>query len=342
MGLLRYCTTVFWAAFTALPRRWIRGPGHPTWSWRAEVLSVIARTAAHGVVGMPVTRLRAGLLGATRPAAFRKCVTHRTLEIAGRPAEEHTPKGWTPVRPTVLYLHGGGYIVGSPATHRDLITRLAWNTGCRCVALDYRLAPEAPYPAALEDTLGAVAELIAEEPQTALWLAGDSAGGGLSLATLIALRDRGLPQVSGALLLSPWVDLTPAGLDPSVDNDHDYLCSGLLQMCRDSYVGDADDQDPCISPATADLTGLPPLMIQAGGAEIFLPQIQALAERARTAGVEVVLEVGEGMVHVFQAFGLFLPEARDAIRSLGAFLRQHWSAQVEPKPRQVQVEPRQT
>ncbi len=324
MGVLRYGLRVSWAAVSALPRRWLKGPGHPAWTWRAEVVGAVARAAAHGVVGVPLKRIRAGMLGANRPGAMRRRVQHSVTQLAGRPAEVHVPRGWTDDRPTVLYLHGGGYVLGSPATHRDLISRVAWSTGCRTVALDYRLAPEAPYPAALEDSLAAVAELSADRDRTQLWLAGDSAGGGLSLATLIALRDRGEPQVGGALLLSPWVDLTDAGLDPSVDNDHDYLCSDLLKMCSGHYT-DSDRHDPLVSPATADLTGLPPLMIQAGGAEIFLPQVRQLAERAQDAGVEVVLEVREGMVHVFQAFCMFLPEARQAVRSLGTFLRQRWA-----------------
>jgi acetyl esterase/lipase len=190
------------------------------------------------------------------------------------------------------------------------------------VALDYRLAPEAPYPAALHDVLDAVDALRDQGVSPSLlWLAGDSAGGGLALVTLLAMRDRGQTMPAGALLLSPWVDLTDACVDVQMDNEHDYLCTPLLEMAREHYVGDVSLTDPLISPVFGDFRGLPPLLIQVGGAEIFLPQVQRLVERARAGGVEVVLEVQSGMVHVFQAFAMLLPEARQALRSLGGFVR---------------------
>lgn len=332
MRLLRYFLGVWWAAVTALPRRWLRGPGHPSWSWRAELAASVFRAAVLPVAGVPVARLRSGMPSANRPSALRRRVAHHRRVLAGRPAEVHTPRGWTADRPTVLYLHGGGYIVGSPGTHRELISRLAWSAGARCVALDYRLAPEAPFPAALDDALAAITALEADQvtPEL-LWLAGDSAGGGLTLATLLALRDTRRPQPAGALLLSPWVDLTDAGLSPDLDNPHDYLSADLLRVCSGHYASNTPRDDPRVSPVLADLTGLPPLCIQAGGAEIFLPQVTRFADRARAAGVEVVFEVGEGMIHVFQALAMFLPEARASLRSMGGFVRDRSSVRVEPE-----------
>ncbi len=235
----------------------------------------------------------------------------------------------------MLYLHGGGYSVGSPATHRDLISRLAWSTGCRCIALDYRKAPEEPFPAALDDTLAAIRELASQDVATrTLWLGGDSAGGGLTMATLLVLRDEGAEMPAGAVLLSPWVDLTEAAMDPVPDNEHDYLFSGILERFSGDYTTQENRQDPRVSPVLGNLHGLPPLLIQAGEVEIFLPQVRRLAERARDAGVDVVLEVGEGMVHVFQAFAWFLPEARQAIHSLGLLVR----ARLSEEDGVVQIE----
>lgn len=332
MGPIRYTLTVLIAAAAALPRRWLRGARHPAWSWRTELIASVARAATFGMVGAPIPRIRMLLPGAMIHPVIGRGMALDTIELAGRPAEVHTPHGWRRDQPTVLYLHGGGYAVCSPATHRDLISRLTQASGARSIALDYRLAPESPYPAALQDVLAAVSALSEDSvPPTQLWLAGDSAGGGLAIATLLSLRDQGRPMPAGALLLSPWVDLTEAGLSSELDNPHDYLSSGLLQIFRNHYTHEGASQDPLISPVLADLTGLPPLYIQAGGAEIFRPQIQRFADRARAAGVPVVLEVSAGMLHVYQAMAVFLPEAREALRSLGRFVREQRSTQVETK-----------
>jgi acetyl esterase/lipase len=222
----------------------------------------------------------------------------------------------------LLYLHGGGYVTCSPATHRELIARLALATGARCVAPDYRLAPEHPFPAALEDALAVHAALLATGVSShALFIAGDSAGAGLALATLLKLRDQGLALPRAALLLSPWVDLS---LDAQALSGHgplDYLNAKMLTETAPKYAGLASLTDPLVSPIYADLTGLPPLLVQTGAWEVFCEQNARFVAKARAAGVDVRHEIEDGMLHVFPAFAGLLPEGRSALRSLGEYVR---------------------
>ncbi len=253
-------------------------------------------------------------------------VTVRTGELAGRPAEWLSPDGGAEDR-TVLYLHGGGYCAGTLGTHRVLAGRLALATGTRVVTLDYRLAPEHPFPAALDDAVAAFDALCAGglAPDRCA-IAGDSAGGGLTVATLLALRGAGRPLPAAAACLSPWTDLTQtsgayerlAGADPMVSK------RGLDEMAS-AYLGETDPRTELASPLFADrLGGLPPVRIDVGSAEVLLDDATALAERIRTDGGEVELVVWPEMIHVFQAFpGDLLPEADESVAAIGAFLAEH-------------------
>lgn len=220
----------------------------------------------------------------------------------------------------ILYLHGGAYTLGSVSTHRHWIARLVKAAGVRGLAIDYRLAPEHPFPAALDDTLGFYQWLLEEgvEPGRIL-LAGDSAGGGLALAALLRLRDAGMPLPAGAVCLSPWTDLaltgasldTKAAVDPILNRD-------MLRANAAHYIGDQPATGPLVSPLYADLTGLPPLLIQVGSDEVLLDDSTRLAERAQAVGVDVTLEIWEEMFHVFPMFP-FLPESRKALESILRF-----------------------
>jgi acetyl esterase/lipase len=232
------------------------------------------------------------------------------------------PEHWGPNGPTLLYLHGGGYGVGSPGTHRDLVGRLASQSQVRCVSLDYRLAPEHPFPAAVDDAVSAYRALIDEGVSPAhLTMGGDSAGGGLTLATLQRLRDSGDPLPAAILLLSPWVDLTCQG-ESILDNaDRCYLSRAVLNTFASHYHQDLDPECPLISPLYADLRGFPPMLILTGDAEALYSENLALAARAREHGVDVTLHVGEGMVHVWPALTTFLAEGRPAMTAMADFLR---------------------
>ena len=225
----------------------------------------------------------------------------------------------------VLYLHGGGYVIGSIATHRELAAGISRAAAARVLLIDYRLAPEHPHPAAVEDAVAAYRWLVANGAAPARTVvAGDSAGGGLTVATLVALRDAGAPLPAAAVCLSPWVDLEGVGesmtsksaADPLVQRD------GLLHMAA-LYLNGLSPRHALAAPLHADPTGLPPLLIQVGEAETLLDDAIRLARRAEAAGVQVTLDVWDEMIHVWQLFAPMLPEGRQAIEKIGAFVRKH-------------------
>lgn len=225
--------------------------------------------------------------------------------------------------PTILYLHGGGYYFCSPRSHRSLVFALAARTRAATWSLDYRLAPEHRFPAALEDAMAAYRQLIGAGtlPQSIV-IAGDSAGGGLALATLVALRDAGDPLPAGAVLFSPWTDLAASGESIRSNDGADPMFSGqAIGRAAQVYLGDTPATHPYASPVYADLNGLPPLFIQAGSTEVLLDDSRRVAARARAAGVRVDLQVWPKMPHVWQIFAPFIPEAGRALDDAAAFVR---------------------
>ena len=225
----------------------------------------------------------------------------------------------------ILYLHGGGYVIGSINTHRSLAARLSRAAKARVLVIDYRLAPEHPFPAAVDDSVAAYRWMLAQGLKASrIAVSGDSAGGGLTAATLVAIRDAKLPVPAAGALLSPWVDMEGIGesmtskdsVDPMVHKD------GLLGMAK-AYLAGQNPRTPLAAPLYADLTGLPPLLIQVGTAETLLDDSSRLAERAKKAGVNVTYEPWENMIHVFQLFAPMLDEGQQAIEKIGAFVRKH-------------------
>jgi epsilon-lactone hydrolase len=223
----------------------------------------------------------------------------------------------------VLYLHGGGYVIGSINTHRGLAGRISRAAQARVLLIDYRLAPEHPFPAAVDDSVAAYKWLLAQGVAPAkITVSGDSAGGGLTVATLVAIRDQKLPTPGAGACLSPWIDLegigdsmtSKAGEDPMVQK------AGLLGMAK-QYLGGKDPRTPLAAPLYADLAGLPPLLIQVGTAETLLDDSTRLAERSRKAGVKVTYQPYEKMIHVFQLFAPMLDEGKQAIDKIGEFVR---------------------
>jgi acetyl esterase/lipase len=223
----------------------------------------------------------------------------------------------------VVYLHGGGFVMASVATHRGLMGRISRSAEARVLGVNYRLAPEFRFLAALEDATTAYRWLIANGAKASkIVIAGDSAGGGLALSTLVALRNATDPMPAAAVCLSPWVDMevtgesitTKAAVDPVNQRE------GLLTNAK-RYLGNADRRAPLVSPLYADLTGLPPLLIQVGESEVLLDDSKRFAQRAKRYGVDVSLDVWPEMIHVWQLFAAVLPEAQHAIEQIGAFIR---------------------
>lgn len=224
---------------------------------------------------------------------------------------------------TIYYLHGGGYVACSPATHRSFTVRLSERAAARVFALDYRLAPEHRFPAAVEDAVAGYRWLLAQgiAPQEIV-IGGDSAGGGLTVATLVALREANVPLPCAAFCLSPWTDLAATGASLDTNSDDDPMFYGAtVRRAAPIYLGQAAPDDPLASPLYADLRGLPPLLIYVSDTEVLLDDARRLAERAQQGGVKVDLRVWEDLPHVWPIFvALRLPEAREAVEEIAQFI----------------------
>ena len=244
------------------------------------------------------------------------------VDAAGVPAEMQKPDGATDEN-LIVYFHGGGYVGGSIASHRNLTGHLALHSRCRVLSVEYRLAPEHPHPAAVEDAVTSYKWAVAQgyEPGK-IALAGDSAGGGLTAACLLALRDQDIQPPAAAMMISPWLDMGFTGKSMVANEGHDSSISAMgMPRIRELFLGDAPINDPLASPLDADLEGLPPLLIQVGGEEVLLSDSQRFAEKATDAGVHVELRVWPEMFHVWHAcVGLF-QEAADAIDEMVEFVK---------------------
>jgi len=270
---------------------------------------------------LPVEVLRAAYDKAEKVFGLPDDVTIAASEAGGVPAERLSPANAAGPR-TILYLHGGGYVLGSPRSHRHMIAHLARAARASAVAINYRLAPEHPFPAAVEDAVSAYRGLLNEGvPASSITLAGDSAGGGLTAAALVAIGEEKLPMAGAGVCLSPWTDLTNsaesytsrAAADPMVTRSS-------IERWTEAYLGGADPRTPLASPAHASLRGLPPLLIQVGEDEVLVDDARLLASRAEAAGVDVTLEVWEGMIHVWHWFAEYLDEAARATARVGEFI----------------------
>ncbi len=291
---------------------------------RSEALENIvtmlrSQAAERGDAEMTVSEWREAYdgLGALLPAA--EGVAVEKVDAGGVPAE------WIGAGdgPVVVYVHGGGYCIGSLDSHRSMLTHLASAVAGRVLALDYRLAPEHPFPAALDDACTAYRWVLAggADPSRVV-VAGDSAGGGLTLATLVALRDAGDPLPAAGVCLSPWADLTQSGATMAEKAEADPMVHAEdLDRWAAAYAGsDYDAGSAGLSPLFADLGGLPPLLVEVGTAEVLLDDARRLAERARAAGVEVTLFEGEDLIHVWHFFAGAVPEADEGIARVAGFI----------------------
>ncbi len=244
------------------------------------------------------------------------------VDVDGVPAEWVSAADVDASR-AVLYLHGGGYAIGSLNTHRRLAFDISAASGARVLLLDYRLAPEHPFPAAVDDATTAWRWLLKQGlAADRLAIAGDSAGGGLTIATLVNLRDRKLGLPACAVAISPWVDLEGVGTSMTARSEQDPMVQkpGLTWMA-DMYLAGKDARTPLAAPLHADLKGLPPLLVQVGTAETLLDDSLRIAERLHRAGGEVKLSVWPNMLHVFPLFAPILSEGMDGCREIGQFIK---------------------
>jgi epsilon-lactone hydrolase len=297
-------------------------------SWQAYLINGLLRFAMkrHGNGPLDLARVRHSTLNPPRralhiPAGWKVDeiradgnlsfdVAHRAMTASAEPAC------------VVLYLHGGGYFFGSPKTHRQIIIGMAGACDGPCYGLDYRLAPEHPFPAAVEDAMAAYRWLQAKHPKSRLMLAGDSAGGGLAVVTALAARDQGLPMPAAMVLFSPWTDLAATGrsIESNARSCAMFTPKGI-RTGAGVYLGDADPRDPRASPLYADLQGLPPTLVFASLQEILLDDSTRLVENARAAGVPVELILRDGLPHVWPIFHRLLPEGREALEAVTRFAR---------------------
>jgi len=274
---------------------------------------------------MPERRARLERLGGAIAAADGVRIVPE--QIDGLYAEWLVPAGAAEDE-VVLYLHGGAYTAGSCASHRNAVSHIARAAGIRLLMPEYRLAPEHPFPAALEDGLAAYRWLLERgtDPRKVI-LAGDSAGGGLALAVMVAARNEGMPLPGAASLISAWTDLAATGGSLKSRNDKDpwFDADEIAPMAR-NYHQDTDPRHPLVSPLYASLEGLPPLMLQVGDHEVLLNDSTRVAEKAREAGVDVTLRLWPGMWHVWHFFVGRMPEAKQAILEMAAFMEARMAA----------------
>jgi acetyl esterase/lipase len=284
-----------------------------------QALDMFKEMGAKMAEAKDINDIRAIMIEAQAPAG----VTCTPVDAGGVSAEWSVADGVDQGK-VILYVHGGGYVMGSAGSHRDMTGRLSQAAGARVLSLNYRLAPEHPFPAPVDDSVAAYRWLLGQGIQASnIAIAGDSAGGGLALAALIAIRDAGEPMPAAGIGISPWVDMegtgesmaTRAAVDPVVQKE------GLLDMAK-LYLGGADPKDPLAAPLHADLSGLPPLLIQVGDAETLLDDSTRITERARKADVDVTLKIWDEMPHVWHLFAPILPEGQQAIEEIGTFFKE--------------------
>jgi acetyl esterase/lipase len=303
-------------------RRRLRGPRRPTWNEQVETFASFLRVYGLLAPVLPVAIMRKEMVKVLAPSESERLAHYEPTDAGGVDAEWIRWNG-ADNGAVFIYLHGGGYVIGSTNTHRDLLSRLARSTGISVLAPNYRLAPEHPFPAQLEDALAVYRWVRGRGvPASRIVLGGESAGGGLTLATLMTLRDAGEPMPAAAVLLSPWVDMTSDTESFRTNARYDYINARSLDRFAGYYLGVRGDRsNPLASPVRADLSGLPTLLVHLGGAEALLDQGLQLTRNARDAGVSVELDVWPDMIHAWHVLANVIPEGQQAIDRVARFAR---------------------
>lgn len=288
-----------------------------------EIEALVAQLKANPLGGS-LDEMRAQFDGMASEVAAD--VDVKTVDAGGVPCELHTPPGADTQR-IIMYVHGGGYVIGSLNSHRAVVAELARAAGCQALAVDYRLAPEHVYPAAVDDSICAYLWLLSNGyAADKIVIAGDSAGGGLTVGILLALREGKHAMPAAGVCISPWIDLEATGESYQSRKDIDPMVSyDLIAPMGKVYIGDGDIKSPTASPIHADLTGLPPLLIQVGSAETLFSDADTLAKNAKAAGVEATFEEWPNMIHVWHLFFQQLADGRKAISRIGEFVKEKTS-----------------
>lgn len=322
MSRIRYLSRVLFTVLVALGRqafrRLVRGPLVPSWAWSVELRMVALRAfLVATATGGDRSRRRAleTDLDPPLPRSLRDVMAYEAADVGGIPGEWVRRNHSRQDDPTILYLHGGAYLAGSPATHRRFVARLTWITRATAFAPSYRLAPEHRFPAAVDDAEAAYLGLLdmGIDPGRII-VAGDSAGGGLACALLLRLQRDGHPQPAGAVLFSPYTDLEHTAASIQKNAATDYLPLGP-PMANTFYLGDADPKHPEASPMYGNYAGVAPILVCAGGREMILDDSIRLVEKARRDGADVTLRVEDDMFHVWPAL---LPNHEATLRTLTA------------------------
>jgi monoterpene epsilon-lactone hydrolase len=310
------------SVFTTIAHRMRHGPARPSWTLTFECIVSLLRRDWETSRRWSFQRLRADLDARPYHRSFVRQVVRVPETIGGVPGEWFVPEG-APQDQALLFLHGGSYIVGSTRTHADIIARLAIATGVRAFAANYRLAPEHPYPAALDDALAVLDGMARTIRPERIVVIGDSAGGNLALVLQLTRRDRGLPQAAALALISPWLDLTASRPSCRANDAVDYGSSEMLLGHAQAFAGPVALDDPRVSPIGARLEGLAPIFLQVGDAERLRDEGIELANRARAAGVHVTLDVLRDMPHNGPILAAYHAEGARGLANIAAFGSRH-------------------
>ncbi|HMB07139.1 MAG TPA: alpha/beta hydrolase [Isosphaeraceae bacterium] len=316
---LRSILALYWSSLVVTIRRLVRGPLLPGWSWTFEAATHYLKAQCRAAFDMPDIEKGREYLDAlvfNSPALARVRIESVTAPVRGHWYEPETQEGGR----TLLYLHGGGFAYYAKG-HQNLIALVALTARARTFAPDYRLIPESPFPAQLEDARAAYRWLLDSGIAPGrLVVAGDSAGGNLVLGLAVSLRDSQAPLPSLAICLSPWTDVANSGASMTGNEKYDWVERRMAMKWAQWLCHGADPRSPLISPIRADLGGLSPIYVQAGDAEILYDMIRAFVGRAKEQGVEVTLDVWKHMNHDFQAYGEFMPESKEALERIGQMI----------------------
>ncbi len=317
--MLRTLIIALRSILVATLHRFVNGPSAPGWTWRLEWLVAGYRAALCDSMRRPPAEMRTQAV--PPPSRAARALSIDPVDLRGVPAQRMQASGST-AECSLLYIHGGGFVVGSSATHLDLTASLASRSGARTWSIDYRLAPEHPFPAAGEDAFAAYEALLDQgvDPSR-LVVAGDSAGGTLTLGLLLQLRDRGLPLPAAGVLISPAPDLRLPGTSWESRRRTDWITKELCDFWIAHYLQGREPCDPAASPIHADLRGLPPLLVQVGTAEVLHDDVLQLVERLKSASVDVALAEYAEMPHVWHLFRIFVPQAEQALDEIAGFIR---------------------